>query len=296
MNNKIKFKKYQCGGNDFVLFDLREGENESIGKLLDFPDRIQGITHRQFGIGADGILVLDNPKNPFHHVRLQYFNADGSLASLCGNGLMCTVLECGMIPKDSVTYVECDNGIYKSFLLDGHVTIEFACVEDLGREIPREILDCHAIFQEMFFVNTGVEHLCVELKNKEELDSLDVAYWGNFLCQHAFFFPKKTNVNFFTVESDKIWIRTFERGVYAETLSCGTGIMATSIFACVKQRNKDANLCEFTGNVFSKGGEYQSVIHWDQSSKQPHSLRLKGTPKFVFQGDFIPTIPKSFSN
>jgi len=225
MKLTIPFTKMHGAGNDFVLIDnrknqIRPGENSLIKNLCD----------RHLGIGADGLMLIDFKDSA--HFNLTYFNADGQPAEMCGNGARCAVYFIHLLQPE-ITDFEFKVGDVD---YSGAVTRPHS-VRVIWNKAP-QIINQPGLseiiapdFEQYVFVNSGVPHLI--LKVKKGLDKLDVSKWGPHYRHHRFFQPAGTNVDFVRIADNKIHIRTFERGVEAETLSCGTGALAAA--AVVKE-------------------------------------------------------------
>ena len=204
--------KYEGAGNDFILIDDR---------LPHFPtgdtDLIRRLCSRKIGLGADGILLLQ--LDPSADVRMRVFNSDGSEPAGCGNGLRCLVrfiADLGL-PKKSYR-IRMGKRIVKADFAGDKISVEMGFPEGLklGQQIgPWEV---HT-------VDTGVPHAVVFVPDVEKIDLMKEA---PFLRHHPLFAPSGTNVNFATVTQDIIHVRSFERGVEGETLSCGTGAAAVA--------------------------------------------------------------------
>lgn len=216
----ISFSKYSGCGNDFILIDHRVPSFPFDSKAL-----IERLCDRHRGIGADGVIFLEEGSD----FKMRIFNRDGSEAEMCGNGLRCFaafILELGFKKKPYTVQV-----LEKSLKVEfcgSNVKTEMGDPKDLmldqSLEVAGKSFTCHTI-------NTGVPHAIVFV------DSLDVPIHelGSSLRHHPRFFPHGVNVNFVQrLSKNSLAIRTFERGVEAETLACGTGATASSIIAHLK--------------------------------------------------------------
>jgi len=212
---KILFSKYHGTGNDFIMVDDR---------TLTFPvenqDLIQELCNRKFGIGADGLILLrDHGTLDF---RMIYFNSDGLEGSMCGNGGRCAVsfaFHLGLAGEQQV--FEAADGIHEAVLLEGsNVRLKMLDVAGVDRESDHYLLD------------TGSPHY---VKFVDDLEELDVYGAGKAIRYSSAFKNVGVNVNFVQAEGDGIFVRTYERGVENETLSCGTGVVAAAIAASVEE-------------------------------------------------------------
>jgi diaminopimelate epimerase len=251
----IQFQKYQGTGNDFVVVDNRNGlfpaENLSV---------IQRICHRKYGIGSDGLILIEHDdKSDFY---MNFFNPDGS-KSYCGNGSRCAVhfaRSVGMI-GDKCTYRAID-GIHHGVLSENsNVSTSILPVhqtEHIGNDV---------------FINTGSPHYIVFCSN---LDLIDIISDARKIRYSARFAPSGTNVNFVQKVSDiQIKMRTYERGVEDETLSCGTGVTAAAL-AVLKN--------DGTISVETKGGMLS--VNARKSSVGFEDIWLSGPATPVFKGEY----------
>lgn len=207
----INFSKYQGTGNDFVLIDDRDETFPTQNKAL-----IAHLCHRRFGIGADGLILLQNSQE--YDFRMVYFNADGAEGSMCGNGGRCIVRfahDLGLFASET-----------RFIAVDG---AHLAKVKD--NEIHLKMSDVTGVDERdgMTFLNTGSPHV---VRFVENLDAFNVVTDGQQIRHHSAFQPGGTNVNYAELlDSDTLFVRTFERGVEDETLSCGTGVTAAALAA-----------------------------------------------------------------
>ncbi len=242
----ICFFKYQGAGNDFVIIDNRE---------LTFPKTnyalIQKLCHRQFGIGADGLMLLERAVNSYF--KMIYYNADGHEGTMCGNGGRCIVAfanHLGIFEQD-VTF-EAVDGVHEARLEDGRVHLKMGDVSQIES------------YPDHFFLNTGSPHHVVFSEN---VDRLDIIEKGRKIRYGAPYFEVGTNVNF--VEKygvNKLKIRTYERGVENETLSCGTGATAVAIAAHFSGKTAETPIfIDTLGGVLQVdfqivGQEYRNIV------------------------------------
>lgn len=208
---QLHFHKYSGAGNDFLLFeDFAE----------DFPlSQSPKLCHRHHGIGADGLILARH--SHLGDFEMVYFNADGSLGEMCGNGLRCFVhflRDLGHI-KDlyqveiggNVLTVKCEGAKISTFLPWPRVRLDEVHIEKI----------------QGFRINTGVPHLVLFIE-----EEVDVERVGRELRHHSLFHPEGVNVNFVRVQGkDELQVRTYERGVERETLACGTGAAAAALVA-----------------------------------------------------------------
>lgn len=207
---KLQFSKYQGTGNDFILIDNRDQSfptnTELIKKLCD----------RRFGIGADGLILIQDHSELDY--RMVYFNSDGS-QSLCGNGSRCGFAfsqTLGIVNK-AATF-ETTDGIHKIKEENGNIHFQLFDVKEIKKLNDRE-----------WYINTGSPHHIVL---REDLENLNIVGEGRKIRNRSEYSGQNgTNVNFAQLLQDRVKIRTYERGVEDETLSCGTGATAVGIMA-----------------------------------------------------------------
>ncbi|MHB0963804.1 MAG: diaminopimelate epimerase [Gemmatimonadaceae bacterium] len=209
-------------GNDFIFFDARS--DSGVAHELDNPESVRELCATGTGIGADGVVFLQG--DTYQAFRIRYFNRDGSLGELCGNASLCSVRlarELGII-GDGTCHFETDAGAMTGHFRDGKPEIDLQVVHDLKleTEFAREVGE-HRIG----FANIGVPHLVILV---DDVSKIDVVGRGRPLrldrrLKHG------ANVNFVApagAGTNEFLIRTYERGVEAETLACGTGAVASA--------------------------------------------------------------------
>ena len=219
----MTFYKYHGAGNDFLIVDNRDG------KLSLRVADIQHLCDRHTGFGADGLMLLQSSSE--HAFRMEFFNPDGSGGMMCGNGGRCIVAfaaDLGIIPECQPITFEAPDGIHEAVVTAN---------TGLARTVRLSMKDVSGIRtnpeEHSCFLDTGTRHL---VKFVDNLSDYDVAEEGRRLRHDERFAPIGTNVNFVEPESlpngnTVLHIRTFEKGVEAETLACGTGIVAAAIAA-----------------------------------------------------------------
>lgn len=257
---KIFFYKYQGTGNDFVILDNRDNSYDKITK-----ENINLMCDRKFGIGADGLMLMN--KKEGYDFEMIYFNADGNPGTMCGNGGRCMV------------QFAHDMGIHKytyNFLAsDGPHQAEI----DISNQIRLKMIDVNDVEDHSTFaiLNTGSPHF---VKYVTDILKVDVVATGREIRNSKQFVEEGINVNFIeTLEDDSIYVRTYERGVENETLSCGTGVTACALMSA-------NNMLGFNKvNVITQGGNL-NVEFIKKSEKYFSDIWLCGPAKFVFKGEF----------
>lgn len=215
---KIEFHKYQGTGNDFIVVDNRNGLNINLSEK-----QVKDLCDRRFGIGADGLMLL-NDKDGYDFEML-YYNADGREGSMCGNGGRCLVkfAESLGIQKEVYKFVASDGEHEARIDADGIVALKMNDVDDIQT------------YHSDFILDTGSPHY---IKFTPQVSALDVIKKGKEIRYSKEFEKQGINVNFVEQldEPDKIFVRTYERGVENETLSCGTGVTAAAL-VCYHNEN-----------------------------------------------------------
>lgn len=227
MLKKIEFVKMQGTGNDFIMLDNRKQIFPSQNVEL-----IKGLCNRRLGIGADGIILIENSKK--NDFKMRILNADGSEAEMCGNGARCAVKYASMLKIiNNSCSVETVARELKATLNLNSVKINMGSPMDLKSPIN---LNYENQEFEVYFINTGVPHAVMFV---EDINTTDVFNIGKFLRYHEAFKPKGTNCNFVQITGQSsIKVRTYERGVEDETYSCGTGTCASAIISVLYKELK----------------------------------------------------------
>jgi diaminopimelate epimerase len=221
---EIPFTKLSGAGNDFVAVDNTAGQ-----LLVNWSAFAKAVCERHFGVGADGLLVLE-PSSRADFTML-YYNADGSSGGMCGNGGRCCVMfaRSNGVEHDDISF-EALGYLYRASFTGNGIRVAMKNPEQIRRGIQVRLgadkYLCHA-------VNTGSPHVVTFV---DDLDEVDVAEVGRELRRHKEFQPEGTNVNFVQVLSrGAVAMRTFERGVEAETLACGTGAIASAVITSLER-------------------------------------------------------------
>lgn len=250
------FYKYQGTGNDFVIIDNR---------TLAFPKNDTKLVHklcdRKFGVGADGLILLENDQAA--DFKMVYYNADGNESSMCGNGGRCIVAfakELGII--NGQTVFEAVDGMHEATVKDGIVSLKMQDVDDIKN------------FGNYVFMNTGSPH---HVQFAKELEKLDVKTEGARL-RYGKYGKSGSNINFVNkVDTDIFAVRTYERGVEDETLSCGTGVTAVAL-AMNYLGETNANAV----TLKTEGGDLN--VSFVRNGDRFENIYLTGPAKLVFKG------------
>ena len=257
---KIHFYKYQGTGNDFVILDNRDSAYNGLTEK-----QINALCNRRFGIGADGLMLLNNKEG--YDFEMIYYNADGGEGSMCGNGGRCLVKFANDIGIKKLTY--------KFIATDGEHEAE---IDEDDDTISLRMKDVTNVEEERgdYILDTGSPHF-VRMVN--ELEKLDVLEKGREIRYNDTYKKKGINVNFVSVKGDyEIEVRTYERGVEDETYSCGTGVTASAL-VCYHNDNGFNNV-----SVHTKGGDL--TVEYDRLDDDRYTnIWLCGPAKKVFEGD-----------
>lgn len=253
---ELHFHKYQGTGNDFIILDNRH---------LHFPKNdtnlVARLCDRRFGIGADGLLLLeDDSSSDFNMV---YYNSDGNLGSMCGNGGRCLVAF-----ADSLGLV---NGKVKFMASDG---LHEATIK--GEQVSLKMADVASINtkKKSFFLDTGSPH---HVQIVEDLTNFDVAKEGRRI-RYGVYGEKGSNINFVEqLSPDTFMVRTYERGVEDETYSCGTGVTAVAL--AMHNAGKTQNTEVY---IRTRGGDLS--VRFNAAKGVYRDVILEGPATFVFKG------------
>lgn len=255
--DKIQFYKYQGTGNDFIIINDLDGHlsTEDIINLCD----------RKYGIGADGIIFMSKTKDV--DFKMMYFNADGS-ESFCGNGSRCAVKhaqylgwisgQCIFTSNDGDHAAEIDEETVKLKMHD----VDFIVVEDMG-----------------YILNTGSPHYIAYTEGINELDLIKAAHEIRYSER---FKDVGINVNYLEPKNGILHIRTYERGVEDETLSCGTGVTAAAIAHYLEQNSTQKN---YKQKLQTKGGSL--YVSFEKKKDRFQNIVLSGPANLVFHGSIL---------
>lgn len=257
MKETLSFVKYQGTGNDFVMIDDRDAQFD----LQDIA-LVSWLCNRKFGIGADGLILIS--RHADYDFEMIYYNADGS-QSLCGNGSRCAVMyaaDLGMISKET-RFLAID-GPHDARIEGDQVQLKMGDVETVTK-YPQDL-----------FIDTGSPH---HISFANDVAATDVVTQGRAIRHDARYQDRGTNVNFVELQGQNtIYVRTYERGVEDETLSCGTGVTAASLAAALQDYQSPVQ-------VKTRGGNLQ--VSFETTDQQRFSnIYLIGPAKRVFEGTF----------
>lgn len=261
----IRFFKYQGTGNDFIMIDNR---------MKTFPKGdpklVANLCHRRFGIGADGLILLEEDKE--NDFAMVYYNSDGNPSTMCGNGGRCIVAfayKLGLIQKDETTFSAPD-GLHRALFKNGMIHLQMQDVNQINK------------VKKGLSLNTGSPHYVEIVKN---LTELDVKREGAKIRYGTPFNIEGINVNFVEpIAENRFKVRTYERGVEDETYSCGTGAVATAIAMHKSGKTKAEYII-----LETQGGNLEVTFEVKKEFlglkiKEYTNIWLIGTAEFTFEG------------
>lgn len=258
---KRKFWKYQGTGNDFIFFDGRS----DVSGIKDNRSLIARLCDRRFGIGADGLIILE--KEEGMDFRMVYYNSDGGESTMCGNGGRCSIAFAKFIGLcgDKPEFQAIDGGHQGKILQSGWVELGMINVSEIVKEDAQT-----------FVLNTGSPHYVRILNEGEELD---IVSFGKEIRYNSTYAEGGINVNTIFILEDGIKVETYERGVEDQTLSCGTGVTACAIayFEFMSEEIKPEI------KIYTAGGELK--VTFDKVEGKYQNIVLSGPANFVFEGE-----------
>ncbi|WP_462254511.1 diaminopimelate epimerase [Ferruginibacter sp.] len=256
---KIEFYKYQGTGNDFVILDNRDNKYADLS-----VKQIKHICDRRFGIGGDGLMLL--AKKDGYDFEMIYFNADGNESSMCGNGGRCLVkfaYHMG-IHKNTYHFLATDGEHFADIGIDKIIRLKMKDVAKVEEHSSYAIL------------NTGSPHFVKFATNVKEIDVVET---GREIRYSAAFEKEGINVNFVeSVDEDSIFVRTYERGVEDETMSCGTGVTASALMSAHNENG-------FNRVEVQTPGGHLSVEFEKTADEHFQNIWLCGPAEFVYKGE-----------
>lgn len=252
----IHFYKYHGAGNDFIIIDNR------VQSVHFTSDEIAHMCHRRFGIGADGLMLIES--DPHFDFKMIYYNSDGQESTMCGNGGRCIILaasDLGLIQHKA--HFNAIDGAHDGLILaDGRIQLSMIPVDTIDEYNGYKVL------------NTGSPHIIIPV---DDVLDVDVYKLGKKMRQDERFSPNGINVNFIDHKDGTIHIRTYERGVEDETWACGTGVTAAALSSVTRIPGQHSI------EVHAKGGTLLVDFTIDE---QLHfkDILLTGPAQFVFKG------------
>jgi len=267
---KIEFYKMSGSGNDFIIVDNRD-------KIVDETDLVNFIVkvcRRKMSVGADGFILVENTEGA--DFKWRFFNSDGSVAEMCGNGARCVARFAYLtgIAGPEMSF-ETGAGIVEARVAGESVKIKMTDPSDLKTDYPLELKDRSISVSS---INTGVPHVVVVT---DTLDDVEVVKMGREIRFHDMFAPAGTNVNFICpIKDDTIGIRTYERGVEDETLACGTGSVAGALIMARKMKI-DAPI-----NVLTRSGVILKIYYKEKNGTY-QDIYLEGDARIIYRAELF---------
>ncbi len=256
---RLEFYKYQGTGNDFILIDNRK-RNLSLS-----TEQIAFLCHRRFGVGADGLMLLE--AEPGIDFKMVYFNSDGHESSMCGNGGRCITAFARLLGVigNKACFLAID-GIHDAVIN-----------EDESVSLKMQDVKHVELGEGFYFLNTGSPHYVAKVEN---VMAYDVVGHGRRIRNSEAYAADGTNVNFIEKTDEALLVRTYERGVEDETLSCGTGVTASALVAALQGISTEKNKCL----VKTPGGTLE--VSFDKVLEHNfYNIWLKGPAQFVYKGE-----------
>jgi diaminopimelate epimerase len=263
----IEFYKMSGSGNDFIIIDNRDLSL----KVGDLPAFARRVCARKISVGADGLFLIEPSKSA--DFKWQFFNSDGSVAEMCGNGSRCVARYAYLkgIAGEKMSF-ETLAGIISAEVKDDVVKVKLTDPSPVNTGIKVEANGKTFILDS---VDTGVPHAVIFI---EDLDNCDVHNQGRRIRYHEYFTPRGTNADFATIiDRHNIRLRTYERGVEGETLACGTGMVAAALAAAQR------GLVESPVDVLVQSSETLR-IYFENQNGHWREIYLEGKVKIIYQG------------
>jgi diaminopimelate epimerase len=267
--SEIIFTKITAAGNDFILIDKKINDRLKLSSEI-----IKSVCNRRYGIGADGVLTITDSE--VSNFEMEYFNSDGSSGMLCGNGARSIILYAeysGRLKNKKAYFLFNGKSYFGEILEEGKIKFNLNSPSDLKLNFNLELSDTSFVAS---FINTGAHHVVIDVEGMN-LKSFPVNKYGPEVRNHSKFNPPGTNVNFIAVNNGTINIRTYERGVEAETLACGTGSVASAIISFFNGKVKPPVILKTKSNE-------KLIVDFKYKNNLFSDVSLMGPAKIVFEG------------
>jgi len=264
--DKIEFYKMSGSGNDFIIIDNRHAIVDENG----LPNFVAKVCRRKMSVGADGMILVEN--SDVSDFKWRFFNSDGSVAEMCGNGARCAA-RFAYINDIAGSHMSFETlaGIVEAEIIDERVKVKMTDPLDLmiddSVELKNDVISVSSI-------NTGVPHVVII---NESIDDVDIVRTGREIRRHDKYSPVGTNVNFVRhVRDNTIAIRTYERGVEDETLACGTGAAASAIVMAHKMK------IDSPISVLTRSGGYLNIFFKEKEGRY-YDIYLEGDARIIYK-------------
>ena len=265
----MAFAKMSGAGNDFVIIDHRR----SLLAPAAQPDFARRICRRKFSVGADGLILIEDSQ--IADFKWQFYNADGSVAEMCGNGARCAArfaYRHGIAGK--IMRFETIAGVIEAEVLGGNETVSVLMTDPVDHK-PDRTIEVDGRHLTVDSINTGVPHAVIFI----DAETIPVKEWGREIRFHRLFQPAGTNVNFVRLLPDgRLRVRTYERGVEDETMACGTGAVAAAIIAGLRRMVRPP------AQVVTSGGERLTVAFDLRPGGAVGNVHLQGPARLIYEG------------
>jgi len=273
--NALPFAKMSGAGNDFIIIDNRTGQLNVPD--ADLPAWVRRVCARGMAVGADGLLLIQAPTDTDTDFKWRFFNADGSVAEMCGNASRCVSRYAFMkaIAGERLRF-ETIAGVIEGEVMGESVKIKMTAPFDL---VPKRFLEVDGRQLTVGSVNTGVPHVITVV---DDVDAVDVVALGRAIRNHPDYQPAGTNANFVSCDAEGRWsIRTYERGVEGETLACGTGNVAAAIILAVNQG------IESPISFKTRSGS-RLTIYYERAGEACRAVYMAGDARLIYEGRMTP--------
>lgn len=269
--NAIAFHKMSGSGNDFIIIDNRD----AVVNGVDLPRFVAKVCRRGMAVGADGLILVE--RSDTVDFKWRFFNSDGSVAEMCGNGARCAARFAHLtgIAKAQMAF-ETLAGVISAQVRGDQVRIAMSDPRDL---VLDDAVELNSGLIQLSRVNTGVPHAVIEVA---EVASVDVDAVGREIRFHSRFAPAGTNVNFIAPLEGSLWsIRTYERGVEGETLACGTGNVAAALVLAMRYKLASPVTLQ------TRSGSHL-IVHFRREGDRFAEVALEGDARVIYEGRLNP--------
>ena len=270
---KLEFTKMNGAANDFVMVDNRSGS------IRLSAGEVAGLCDRRRGVGADGLILVEpSPGNDFF---MHYYNADGGEEVMCGNGARCSAHFAASLGLGARTgegtalHFMTGSGAIDASVTGDTVSMSMMDAREMRRNIRSDVAPAHT---SLHFMVVGTRHAVVLVDDARALTADDIARYGRALRHDPAFAPQGANVNFASLAPDgRIYLRTYEKGIEAETFACGTGSVASAVIFAHDQRvQSPVRVVQHSGDVL--------VISFEPSATGATRVRMEGPARVSFRG------------
>ncbi len=267
---KIEFYKMSGSGNDFIVIDNRNNIIDENIDENDLSNFVAKVCRRKMSVGADGMILVENTDHA--DFKWRFFNSDGSVAEMCGNGARCVARFAYLndIAGSNMSF-ETLAGLVQAEVIEERVKVKMTDPLDLKIDDTVKLKNGLVSISS---INTGVPHVVIV---RDRIDDIDIVKTGREIRYHDRFSPAGTNVNFVChIKDNTIAIRTYERGVEDETLACGTGAAASAIVMAHKM-NLDAPL-----SILTRSGGYLNIFFKEKEGRY-YDIYLEGDARIIYK-------------